>query len=80
MFTIAAASDKLALQTAGNIAFSTLLFGVLIGKMTLSTAIWTKLAIAAAAVVPIPGWVCTVISMKWYPLTKEKMEEPNTLE
>lgn len=39
MFTIAAASDKLALQTAGNTAFATLLVGVLIGKMTLSTTI-----------------------------------------
>ena len=24
---------------------------------------------------PIIGWVCTLIAMKWYPLTKEKMEE-----
>ena len=24
---------------------------------------------------PIIGWVCTLIAMKWYPLTKEKMIE-----
>lgn len=37
MYTVAAASDKLALQIAGNTAFNTLLFGVLIGNMGLST-------------------------------------------
>lgn len=37
MFIVAAASDKLALTTAGNTAFATLLFGVLIGNMGLST-------------------------------------------
>lgn len=24
---------------------------------------------------PILGWICTLIAMHWYPLTKEKMEE-----
>ena len=37
MFIVAAASDKLALQTAGNTAFTTLLFGVLIGNMGMSS-------------------------------------------
>ncbi|MDO5765480.1 MAG: MFS transporter [Elusimicrobiales bacterium] len=36
MFIIAASSDKLALTTASNTAFTTLLFGVLIGNMSLS--------------------------------------------
>ena len=36
MFIVAAASDKLALQTAGYTAFTTLLFGVLIGNMGMS--------------------------------------------
>ena len=39
MFIVAAASDKLALQTAGNTAFATLLFGVLIGKLTFSSIV-----------------------------------------
>ena len=24
---------------------------------------------------PVIGWICNVIAMKFYPLTKEKMEE-----
>lgn len=36
MYIVAAASDKLALQTAGNTIFTTMLFGILIGNMTMS--------------------------------------------
>lgn len=46
MFIVAASSDKLALQTAGNTAFQTLLFGVLIGNMSMS-AVGTMLMMPA---------------------------------
>ena len=36
MYIVAAASDKLALTTAGNTVFSTLLFGILIGNMSIT--------------------------------------------
>ena len=39
MFIVAAASDKLALQTAGNTAFTTMLFGILIGDISKSAVI-----------------------------------------
>ena len=31
--------------------------------------------VIAFTIVPIIGWLCNVVAMKFYPLTKEKMEE-----
>lgn len=55
MFIVAAASDKLALQTAGNTAFSTLLFGILIGNMGMSavmSALTMPLSLLGAILAP----------------------------
>ena len=39
-----------------------------------STAIfWVTMACFIGA--PVLGWICNIIAMKFYPLTKEKMEE-----
>lgn len=51
MYIVAAASDKLALQTASNTIFTTMLFGILIGNMTMSvigSALTMPVSIAAA--------------------------------
>lgn len=53
MYIVAAASDKLALQTAGNAAFTTIVFGILIGNMFMSTifsAITMPVSIVAAII------------------------------
>lgn len=34
--------------------------------------------VIAFTIIPILGWICNVIAMKFYPLTKEKMEEIQT--
>lgn len=49
MYIVAAASDKLALQTAGNTIFTTMLFGILIGNMTMS-AIFSALTMPVSII------------------------------
>lgn len=49
MYIVAAASDKLALQTAGNTIFTTMLFGILIGNMAMS-AIFSALTMPVSII------------------------------
>ncbi len=39
------------------------------------TPIVLPMVIIMSLIVPIIGWVCTIVAMKWYPLTSEKMVE-----